>query len=75
MIILPQWKLTPPQHFTEFLFLLYVDDVRTSLEAYASTASCGDSFTCNKRIEVTVLKRILDYEEWCLLGCYAVWLL
>jgi hypothetical protein len=25
--------------------------------------------------EVTQLSTRLNYEEWCLLGCYAVWLL
>jgi hypothetical protein len=35
----------PPQPVTVTALLLYVDDVRTSQEAYASTASYVDSFT------------------------------
>jgi hypothetical protein len=35
----------PPQPLTWIALLLYVDDVRTSQEAYASTASYVDTFT------------------------------
>jgi hypothetical protein len=41
-LITTQWAVIS---ITELALLSYVDDVRTSQEAYASTACYGDSFT------------------------------
>jgi hypothetical protein len=46
MMFVPHWKHSPPLPGNGDSFtVLYVDDVRTSLEAHSSTACYGDSFT------------------------------
>jgi hypothetical protein len=46
MMFVPHRKHTPQLPVTGIaLLLLYIDDVRTSQEAYASTARYRDSFT------------------------------
>jgi hypothetical protein len=44
-MFVPHRKQTPPLPTGIALLFLYVDDVRTSRKAYASTACYGDSFT------------------------------
>jgi hypothetical protein len=44
MISVPHWKHTPSLPVMEIALLLYVDDIRTSLEAHAFTDRYGDNF-------------------------------
>jgi hypothetical protein len=48
-MFVPHWKHTPPLPVTGIALLFIVDDVRTSLEAHASTACYGISFTFYSR--------------------------
>jgi hypothetical protein len=45
MMFVPHWKHRPPLPGGDSFTVLYVDGVRTSLEAQSSTACYGDSFT------------------------------
>jgi hypothetical protein len=71
----------------ESFTLLYVDDVRTSQETnlWTITGCYGDSFTLTyadyvrtsqeTHLSVSTVCYGYNFKEWCLLGCYAVWLL